>query len=114
MLDGWARRRIDPVLDGIAPGLARAGLSANAITVMACLLGLAAAAAAAAGMFLLALALMLVSRLGDGLDGAVAAIEGRTDLGGYLDIVLDFFVYGALPLGFVVADPAPTPWPARC
>ena len=106
MLDVWARRQIDPLLDGIAPLAARARIPANAITVGACLVGLAAGAAAAAGMFPVALALMLLSRLGDGLDGAVAAIEGRTDLGGYLDIVLDFFVYGALPLGFVVADPA--------
>ena len=46
-----------------------------------------------------------ISRLGDGLDGAVARINGRTDLGGYLDIVLDFVFYGAIPLGFVINDP---------
>ena len=45
------------------------------------------------------------SRLGDGLDGALARIRGKTDLGGYLDIVLDFVFYGAIPLGFVIADP---------
>ena len=44
--------------------------------------------------------------LGDGLDGAVAKIEGRTDLGGFLDIVLDFAFYGAIPIGFVLTDPA--------
>ena len=50
--------------------------------------------------------LILASRIGDGLDGAVAKIAGKTDLGGYLDIVLDFVFYGAIPLGFVLADPA--------
>jgi phosphatidylglycerophosphate synthase len=52
------------------------------------------------------LVLILLSRLGDSLDGAVAKVNGRTDFGGYLDIVLDFVFYGAVPLGFVVADPA--------
>ena len=44
-------------------------------------------------------------RLGDGLDGAVARIRGKTDFGGYLDIVLDFLFYGAIPVGFAILDP---------
>ncbi len=106
MLDGWARRKLDPMLDAVAGRLADAGVSANAITVGACIVGLAAAAAIAAGLYLSGLALLLVSRLGDGLDGAVAKRRGKTDLGGYLDIVLDFVFYGAVPLGFALADPA--------
>lgn len=106
MLDGWARRKLDPVLDAVAGRLAGAGVSANAITVAACVVGLAAAAAIAFGLFLSGLLLLLVSRLGDGLDGAVAKRRGKTDLGGYLDIVLDFVFYGAVPLGFALADPA--------
>ena len=41
----------------------------------------------------------------DRFDGAVARLKGPTDLGGYLDIVLDFAVYGAIPLGFILASP---------
>ncbi|MCC2113690.1 MAG: CDP-alcohol phosphatidyltransferase family protein, partial [Hyphomicrobiales bacterium] len=41
-----------------------------------------------------------------GLDGAVARATTKTDRGGYLDIVFDFIFYGAVPLGFVLADPA--------
>ncbi|WP_157017708.1 CDP-alcohol phosphatidyltransferase family protein [Mesorhizobium xinjiangense] len=106
MLDGWARRRLDPALQRIARHLAAAGVTPNAITLAACAGGLAAAGAIALGHEWWGLALILLSRLGDGLDGAVAAIKGRTDIGGYLDIVLDFVVYGAVPLGFAVADPA--------
>jgi phosphatidylglycerophosphate synthase len=106
MLDGWARRRLDPPLDGFGGRLAKAGISANAVTLIACFVGLAAALAIAFGQFWLGLVLLLVSRLGDGLDGAVAKVNGRTDLGGYLDIVLDFVFYGAIPIGFVLADPA--------
>ncbi|MCR4267179.1 CDP-alcohol phosphatidyltransferase family protein [Nitratireductor sp. ZSWI3] len=106
MLDGWARRKIDPGLEAIAAPLAGAGIGANAITLAGLLLGLAAAGAVALGAFWLAIGLILVSRLCDGLDGAVARIHGKTDLGGYLDIVLDFAFYGAVPLGFVIFDPA--------
>lgn len=106
MLDGFVRRRIDPVLDSLGRRLAGAGISANAVTLAACGIGMLAAMAIAGGHFWLGLLLLLASRLGDGLDGAVAKANGRTDLGGYLDIVLDFAFYGIIPLGFVIADPA--------
>jgi phosphatidylglycerophosphate synthase len=70
------------------------------------MVGLGAAAAIAEGCFIVGLLLVLASRFGDALDGAVARINGRTDFGGYLDIVLDFAFYGAVPMGFALADPA--------
>lgn len=106
MLDGWARKTLDPVLDRIAARLSRARIGANSITITACAVGLAAAAAIASQHYIVGLVLLLASRLGDGLDGAVAKIDGKTDLGGYLDIVLDFVFYGAIPVGFVIADPS--------
>ena len=106
MLDGWARKRIDPALDAIAGALHTAGVSANAITLSAFAIGAAAALAIALGALWIGLILILASRLGDGLDGAVAKRAGRTDLGGYLDIVLDFAFYGMIPLAFVILDPA--------
>lgn len=106
MLDGWARAHIDPVLDRAGRRLAAMGATANGVTLVAFAVGIAAATAIASGWFLAGLVLVLLSRLGDGLDGAVARIKGKTDLGGYLDIVLDFAFYGAIPLGFVLADPA--------
>lgn len=105
MLDGVARRRIDPVLDDLGRRIAATGLSANRVTILACLVGLLAAAAIAFGWLWLGLALILVSRLGDGLDGAVARHTAPTDLGGLLDIVLDFVFYGAIPLAFIILDP---------
>jgi len=106
LLDGWARRQLDPAVDRLASALAGAGVSANAITFAAFATGAAAAAAIVSGWFWTAIALILVSRLGDALDGAVAARTARTDLGGYLDIVLDFVFYGLIPLAFVIHDPA--------
>ncbi|MDN2581752.1 CDP-alcohol phosphatidyltransferase family protein [Aquibium sp. ELW1220] len=106
MLDGWARRVIDPVIERLARMVARTGVSANKVTLAAFGIGVLAGIAIALQYFLAGLALVVVSRIGDGLDGAVARIRGKTDYGGYLDIVLDFFFYGAIPVGFALADPA--------
>ena len=53
----------------------------------------------------MALAAILVNRLADGLDGAVARHTALTDFGGYLDIVCDFIVYAAVAFGFALARP---------
>lgn len=106
MLDPLMRYWIDPPLNGIARGLASMPVSANQLTWIAFGLGMLAAAALAFGQSGLALALFLSNRLLDGLDGAVARQHGATDLGGYLDIVLDFVVYGLLALAFAWSDPA--------
>ncbi|WP_367716192.1 CDP-alcohol phosphatidyltransferase family protein [Nitratireductor sp. GISD-1A_MAKvit] len=106
MLDGWAHRQIKPGLSSIAMRLVAAGVQANMVTYAGLGLGGAAATAIALQGYWAGLALILLSRLCDGLDGAVARIHGKTDFGGYLDIVLDFAFYGAVPLGFVIADPA--------
>ena len=105
MLDGRVRAVIEPVLNQAGRAMAGAGLSANAVTIMAFLLGCAACCLIAYQAYLAGMALMLASRLADGLDGAVARATRKTDFGGFLDIVLDFAVYGLIPLGFVLADP---------
>ena len=106
MLDARLRRLIDPPLDRLSAPLVARGISANAVTVAGFALGLGAAAAIAGRAYLLGLALLLLNRLCDGLDGAVARRRGLTDLGGFLDIVLDFLIYAAVPFAFALADPA--------
>lgn len=89
-----------------AEWLAARGARADQITVAGLAVGLLATAAAAFGLFWLALAGLVVNRLADGLDGAVARLTRPTDRGAFLDIALDFVFYAAFPLGFVLADPA--------
>ncbi len=89
------------------------GVSPNLLSVIALGIGLGAAVAAARGAFALGLALWLANRITDGLDGTVARLAGRqTDFGGYLDILLDFVVYAAVPLGFGIQsrDPGVLLW----
>jgi phosphatidylglycerophosphate synthase len=97
---------IDPPLNRIGQHIARAGISANLVTLIGLALGLAAAGAIMAEAFWAAMAFILASRLADGLDGAVAREHGVSDFGGYLDITCDYVFYGAIPLAFVILDPA--------
>jgi len=106
LLDGVLKKRIDPPMNRLAGVLCRRGVGANSVTVAGLVLGLAAAVAIAFGSLWGGLVLILVSRLADGLDGAVARQTGPTDLGGYLDIVFDYVFYGAIPLAFAILDPA--------
>lgn len=106
MFDARVRRWIDPGLDRLGRGLAARGVTANAVTLVGLGVGLAAAGAVAFGQMAVALGLMALSRLADGLDGAVARATRATAFGGYLDICCDFAFYGAVPLGFVLLDPA--------
>ncbi|MEI8144693.1 MAG: CDP-alcohol phosphatidyltransferase family protein [Alphaproteobacteria bacterium] len=112
MFDTALRRLIDPTLDRVGAMLARRGVPADAVTLSGLIAGLGAALAVACGLFLLAFALMVINRALDGLDGAIARSAGRTDAGGFLDIMCDFIFYGSLPIGFAIAVPAENALPA--
>jgi phosphatidylglycerophosphate synthase len=112
MLDRAIQQALRPVMTQAARGLVRLGVGANVISVAGFVLGMAAAAAIATQHFLAGLALLLLSRLMDGLDGAVARATQPTDRGGFLDITLDFLFYAAIPLAFAMADPATNALPA--
>ena len=105
MLDGQMRKLIDPPLNRIGAWLASKHITANGVTLAGFAIGLLAALAIAFQFYLAGLVLLLLSRVADGLDGAVARASAPSDLGGFLDITLDFFFYGAIPLAFAIADP---------
>jgi phosphatidylglycerophosphate synthase len=105
LLDGALRRLLAPATERAGALLAARGVSADAVTLAGLLMGLAAGGAIVAEFYAGGLVLILASRLCDGLDGAVARRTGRTDRGGFLDIVLDFAFYGVIPLAFVLARP---------
>lgn len=106
MLDVAARRLIDPPLNQCGRFLAARGIAADVVTLVGLGLGLLAALLIGFGWTLIALMPLLLSRLADGLDGAVARATSKTDFGGYLDIAADFMFYGAIPFAFVVMNPA--------
>jgi phosphatidylglycerophosphate synthase len=105
MFDRQTTALIRPAIDALARVFVRAGIGANALTFTGLAVGWLAAAAIALHRPLAGAALILLSRLFDGLDGAVARQTRPTDRGGFLDISLDFLFYPAIPLAFAIADP---------
>ncbi|WGY47155.1 CDP-alcohol phosphatidyltransferase family protein [Vibrio sp. ABG19] len=94
----WPLNQSAVVLDKIS-------ITANQVTLFGFLLGCLAFPALVLEQYLLALLLIALNRLCDGLDGALARIQGLSDAGGFLDISLDFLFYSLIPFGFVVANP---------
>lgn len=100
MFDARLRPLIDPPLDAVGRAIAARGVSANQLTLTGLVFGLGAAVAIGGGAFGWGLILIVINRLLDGLDGAVARTSGPTEFGGYLDIVADFAFYVSVPVGF--------------
>lgn len=111
MLDRALRKVKDSALEPAALALGP-GVPPNAVTLAAFALGAAAAALLLHRRYLPALALWLLSRILDGLDGALARAHGRqSDFGGYLDILCDFVLYSAIPIALALGRPPPRPLP---
>jgi phosphatidylglycerophosphate synthase len=105
MLDRAGLALLEPALNRGAMALQRMGLHADTVTLIGFAIGLGGAALITVGQPLAGLALLLLSRLADGLDGALARLTRPTDRGAFLDITLDFIFYASIPLAFAVADP---------
>lgn len=112
MLDRSLRRVLDAPLAAIARILDRSWITPDGLTLTGLALGLASAALAALQWWGWALALWLISRIIDGIDGALARrrrADGRGsagEAGGFLDITADFVVYGAGVLGVAIGATA--------
>lgn len=103
------RMLLGPTRAALAPlaGFAvRRGVSADTLTLTGFAIGMLALPVLALGGFGIGLALILLNRLLDGLDGAVARLTKPTDRGAFLDIAFDFFFYATVPFAFALYDPA--------
>ena len=114
MIDARATALLRPALDGLARRFVGAGIGADTVTWIGFAVGLLACGLIAAGHPLAAAIGIVVSRLLDGLDGAVARQTRPTARGGFLDISLDFVFYASIPLAFAVADPVANALAAAC
>ena len=112
MLDRRATDLLRPALVAVARALARIGVKADQVTLFGFAVGIAAAVAIGFHLYLTGLALLLASRICDGIDGALARLTAASERGGFLDITLDFLFYAAIPLAFAFADPATNALPA--
>lgn len=106
MLDEELRKGAKPLYRLPARVLATRGVTGNALTTAGLGLGALCLVAIALGLNVLALVLWLLNRLLDGLDGEVARLRGEgSELGAFVDIMADFFVYGGLLVALAFQHP---------
>lgn len=105
MLDPFLNKIIRPPLALAVKPLISLGITADQVTIFGFVLGMLAVPAIIAEQFNLALGLILLNRMCDGLDGAVARQTISTDAGGFLDISLDFIFYSAIVFAFIASHP---------
>ncbi|NQZ92083.1 MAG: CDP-alcohol phosphatidyltransferase family protein [Moritella sp.] len=105
MLDRYTIKMIRGPINATAKLVHKTGIKADQVTLVGFMFGLMCFPALALQEYNIALGFILLNRILDAVDGAVARIQGITDSGGFLDITLDFLFYSLVPFGFVVADP---------
>ncbi|WP_417863732.1 CDP-alcohol phosphatidyltransferase family protein [Vreelandella venusta] len=106
MLDRFTVPLTHRPLASMARHLNNQQITPDQVTLVAFLVGISALPLLAFEYYVLALMAILLNRLGDGLDGALARLSGQqSDAGGFIDIGLDFVFYAAVVLGFALANP---------
>ena len=105
MLDRRVLELSRDFLNALAARLAARGIRADQVSWFGFVAGLAAVPLIVLQQFPWAILPVLVNRLADGVDGALARQVGPTDRGAFLDIALDFLFYSSIPLAFAIAEP---------
>ncbi|MGL4959100.1 MAG: CDP-alcohol phosphatidyltransferase family protein [Plesiomonas sp.] len=105
MLDRFVLTYTRPAQTWLAHRAIQSGFTADRLTLIGFVIGLCVIPLLAFQLPLWALLAILINRIIDGLDGTVARLSTPTDRGGFLDIVLDFLFYSAVPLGFALYSP---------
>lgn len=81
----------------------------NVMSFVAMAVGLVTILAILNQLYIVGLVLWLLNRVLDGLDGVIARVHDKqSDFGGYLDLLLDFVIYLAIPVSFLWVMPTPT------
>ncbi len=105
MLDSWAVPKLATPLNKVARVLKSKAIKPDQVSLFGFFVGMMSVPALAFNLYGLAMALIIINRICDGLDGALARLVGPTDRGGYLDITLDFIFYASVVFGFALASP---------
>lgn len=105
MLDPQLRQVKEQMLVPVARQFSTA-IHPTTLSLIGGAVGLAAGLAAWQNAYWLALLLWLLNRLIDGLDGTVARLHNKqSDLGGYLDTLIDHVIYAFIPAMVVLGQP---------
>mgnify|MGYP001383693454 FL=1 len=104
MIDTELNKFLKPTLNEIAKLLIKFGFKANFVTFVGFFFGVCCFYFIVNSLFLLAIIFLFLNRLFDGLDGAIARLNGETDIGAFYDIILDFIFYSLFPIAFIFLD----------
>lgn len=106
MMDHTLRRVKDVVYTPLARQMGKS-VHPIPVTLIAGAVGIFSAIAGWQGASLAGLLLWWANRALDGLDGAIARANGtQTDLGGYIDTMMDFTIYSIIPFGLALRAPS--------
>ena len=106
MIDIYMRQIKDAIVKPFLELVKAFKFSPNYITVASGVLGLIGVYYSSLDQRTLAFVFYVLGRILDGVDGAYARFTNQiSDFGGYLDIIVDFTIYGMIPLGVVAAHP---------
>ena len=94
--------------------LGKIGISANAVSWAGFAIGIFAINFISMEMYGWALLAIILNRLCDGLDGAIARSTKVTDFGVFLDACLDYIFYGGVIFAFALANQAENALAAAC
>ena len=97
-------KQIADSFDSVGAKLAKIGVPANVVSIVGFVIGLLAINFISLQMYAIGLLFILLNRLCDGLDGAIARKAGVTDFGVFLDAVLDYVFYAGVIFAFALAD----------
>ena len=108
MRDATLRQKKDDLMVPMARRLF-GSVHPNVISFVAMAVGLMTILAIINQLYVVGLILWLLNRVLDGLDGVIARVHDKqSDFGGYLDLLLDFVIYLAIPIAFLWVEPTQT------
>ena len=107
MFDKLALKITKPAVDRMADYAICHKVTADQMSFAGLGLGLFASLLIALGAPQVAIIPLLLGRVADGVDGAIArGSDQHSDRGAFLDIAFDFVFYASVPLAFAIANPA--------
>lgn len=97
--------KVYKAFDATGKKLAKMGVSANLISILGFIIGVFAINFLSLEMYGYALLCILLNRVFDAVDGAIARHSEITDFGVFLDAALDYIFYAGVIFGFALANP---------
>ncbi|KUP04517.1 CDP-alcohol phosphatidyltransferase [Bacillus coahuilensis m2-6] len=105
MLDTHARKYVQPSIERTAKSFLTIGLTANAVTVIAFVIGASSGLIYYAGFPILAVAVLWISGYLDAVDGTMARLTKPSPFGTVMDITFDRIVEISVILGVAFVHP---------